>query len=109
MKKATVVRVYDRGELGRRSGQAVLIKLDEPIEYGDEGTTDYVYVSAAQVGRLIGVYDYPINEVYLFPADENGEVLDWWELPGSRRGTDNIRMTMMDAGYDVSSWPKEVR
>lgn len=98
MKKATVVRIYRRPASGVR--QAVLVKLDEPVEYGDEKTTDHIYVSAAIGSRA--------DEVYLFPADEHGNVLDWFELPGSRRGTDNIRMTMMDAGYDSSAWPKEV-
>ena len=100
MRKATVVRVYGRGELASNVRQAVLIKLDEPVGYGDEKTTDHIYVSAAIGARA--------DEVYLFPADANGRVLNWLELPGSRRGTDNIRMTMMDAGYDSSVWPKEV-
>ena len=109
MRKATVVQVYSAADL-KRAGQAVLVKLDEPVEYGydDENTTNYLYVSAATIAPVVGVYDYPIDEVYLFPADRNGDVLDWMELHGSRRGTANIRETLTEAGYDVSSWPEEV-
>lgn len=46
--------------------------------------------------------------MYLFPADEDWEVLNWLELEGSRRGTLSIRETMTEAGYDISAWPKEV-
>ena len=32
-----------------------------------------------------------------------------WDVPLiEKNGTNNIRMTMMDAGYDVSAWPMEV-
>lgn len=101
MKKATVVQVYTRRQLPPNVRQAVLVKLDEPIEYGDEKTTDHIYVSAAQVGRD--------DEVYIFPATGEGEVLDWLELDGSRRGTLSIREVMSEAGYDVSSWPEEIK
>lgn len=102
MKKADIVRVYSAEESGRTRGQVVLVKLDEPIEYGDERkTTHYLYVSAAHIGRY--------EEVYLFPADKKGEVLSWLELDGSRRGTLSIRETMTEAGYDVSSWPEEIK
>lgn len=100
MRKATVVQVYSAADLGRPRGQTVLVKLDEPVEYGDEKTTDHIYVSAATIGS--------IDEVYLFPADEDWEVLNWLELEGSRRGTLSIRETMTEAGYDISAWPKEV-
>lgn len=101
MKKADIVKVYGAEEMDRTRGQVVLVRTDEPVTYGDERTTThYLYVSAAQVGRD--------DEVYIFPATEEGRVLSWLELCGSRRGTLSIRETMMDAGYDVSSWPEEV-
>lgn len=100
MKKVTIVQVYSADELGRERGQAVLARLEEPIEYGDEKMTDHIIISAARVGET--------DEVYLFPADSLGAVLDWLEIEGSQRGTLSIRQTMTEAGYDVSSWPEEV-
>lgn len=105
MKKADIIKVYSAEEMDRTRGQVVLVRTDEPVTYGgpydeENQRTHYLYVSAARVGRD--------DEVYIFPATEEGTVLDWLELPGSRRGTISIRMTMMDAGYDISAWPEEV-
>ena len=67
-------------------GHASLYKLDEEIGYCADwnepgkfaGYTRYVVVSATDV------MDGP--ETYIFPADEDGNVLDWQEMPGSYRG-----------------------
>lgn len=60
-----------------------LYKLSEPYEVKDwngevERTIEYLVVSAVSV---LGT-----PETYIFPADENGEVVDWGELPGSFKG-----------------------
>ena len=57
---------------------------------GDE----YVVVSAADV-----MYSGP--ETYIFGADENGEVVDWLELPGSFRGKLDHVAALEGAGYEV--------
>ena len=44
-------------------------------------------------------------EVYLFPSDENGHVLDWSELRGSQRGTLDIEAVMRDAGFTITGGP----
>lgn len=41
-------------------------------------------------------------ETYIFEADERGEVTDWCELEGSRRGTLDIESVMAEA-YDVEA------
>ena len=68
------------------TGHASLYELDEEIGYGRDwnepkfaGYTRYVIVSATDV-MLSG------PETYIFPADENGNILDWLEMPGSYRG-----------------------
>lgn len=64
------------------TGHASLYKLDEEIGYCAgrfEGHTRYVVVSATSA-MLSG------PETYIFPADEDGNVLDWSELTGSYRG-----------------------
>ena len=67
-------------------GDARLYKLSEPVGYDRDcetgkyaGTTDHVAVSAADV-----MFSGP--ETYVFPADAEGEVLDWGAMDGSFRG-----------------------
>lgn len=68
------------------TGHASLYKLDEEVGYGEDwnepgkfaGYTRYVVVSATtEMGS---------PETYIFPADEDGLVLSWREMPGSYRG-----------------------
>jgi hypothetical protein len=60
-----------------------LYRLDPPLSrasYDDDiiDVIEYVVVSA------VAVLGQP--ETFIFPADGNGDVLDWLELPGSYRG-----------------------
>lgn len=89
-KKAT--RVCD---LTRRPDmEAVLFRVEPPVPYGDEGrVTDHLVASAINKS---------VRETYLFAADSGGEILDWGELDGSRKGTTDIIDTMLRAGYEVS-------
>jgi hypothetical protein len=71
-------------------GIAHLWELDEPVEYGwdyeegeEKNTTRFVVTSAVDVPMLFGIGG---DETYIFPADAEGNVLDWGELPGSYRG-----------------------
>ena len=73
--------------LDRFTGHASLYELDEEIGYGEgwyepgefAGYTRYVVVSATDV--------MPSGpETYIFPADEDGNVLSWQEMTGSYRG-----------------------
>jgi len=41
-------------------------------------------------------------ETYLFPADAQGEITDWDELPGSIRGTLEHGDAIEAAGYEVA-------
>ena len=40
-------------------------------------------------------------ETYLFPATEDGNITDWGELPGSRKGTLLHEDTLLDMGYAI--------
>lgn len=60
-------------------GTAKLWVLSEPIA-DDEDETEYVATSAVDA-----LYTGP--ETYIFPCDEQGNVLSWSELPGSFRGS----------------------
>jgi len=74
----------------RFSGTAHLYKVDPPVEYFDSeessNLTPYVCASATTV-PLTG------PQVFIFPADENGEFLDWGEI-GGRKGTLDIEKVM---------------
>ena len=74
-------------------GDARLYKLSEPISYG-QAETDHIVASAVTVlGR---------PETYLFPADAQGEILDWLELPGSLKDTLRHEEALAAAGYEVT-------
>ena len=40
-------------------------------------------------------------ETYIFPADEDGNVLDWGELEGSYRGGMDHEEALHNAGYEI--------
>jgi hypothetical protein len=84
--------------LGKFTGHANLYKLSEPVSYGhDEGknVTDFVVVSATVVGYGSG------PETYIFPADENGEIIDWGELEGSFKGELDHNKALSRMGFSV--------
>lgn len=99
MKTATLIKVPDGF-----SGDARLYKLSEPVEYDEHWDedglqparkTNYVIVSAAQV-----MFSGP--ETYIFPADEEGEVLNWGELNGSFKGGLDHEEALNRAGYKLA-------
>src|SRR4030042_1439614 len=81
-------------------GEARLYKVSPPVKWGgdydggDTGETKYLVVS--------GVYAmFSGPETYIFPADENGKVVDWGELDGSfQGGIDHVR-ALENSGYTV--------
>lgn len=82
-------------------GDARLFQVTPPMEYDydydterNQKSTEYVVVSAADV-----MFSGP--ETYIFPANEEGEVIDWGELEGSYKGGLNHRAALENAGYTV--------
>lgn len=98
MHKATQIPIKNKNW----QGDARLYKLSEPIPYGDclwddeaeEQKTEFVVVSANTV-----MYSGP--ETYIFPTNEDGEVLSWLELSGSFRGGLDHAKALKGAGYEV--------
>lgn len=82
-------------------GDAALYKVEPFVEYNKPynndlpaKTTEYVVVSA-----VFASFAGP--ETYIFPADKNGEVVDWCELDGSYKGGLNHEKALANAGYEV--------
>ena len=98
MKTATHVKTFTSSE--RPDFEQRLYRVDPPIrpytfaEEPEADPTDYVIVSAANV-------PFSGPETYIFPADENGEVIDWVELGGSFRGALDHEQALRNAGYTV--------
>lgn len=79
------------------TGKASLYKLSEPVKYyksTSPSETNFVIVSATRA-----LFSGP--ETYIFPADENGYILNWGELEGSFRGALDHEHALMGAGFTV--------
>lgn len=74
------------------SGEARLYRVDPPAEYleSEEQSrlTPYIVASATLV---------PMHgpQVFIFPADEKGDLLEWGEI-GGRKGTLDIDLVMRE-------------
>jgi hypothetical protein len=87
------------------TGTAKLYKLSEKVPYGSlfdeldtpEGETEFVVVSACHA-----IFSGP--ETYIFPANEEGEVINWGELPGSYRGDLNHDAALIKMGFEPTGW-----
>lgn len=93
-KTATLVR-----ELNDWRGFACLYKLSVPVTYrrlGDarDWETNHIIVSSV-------VAEYSGPETYIFPADEEGNALNFLELSGSFRGELDHIKAITDAGYSL--------
>lgn len=82
-------------------GTVHLYELSEPITFDydwdtemDTKNTNYVVVSTADV-----LYSGP--ETYIFPVNQDGEVLSWLEIKGSFRGALDHAQALQNAGYEV--------
>jgi hypothetical protein len=80
-------------------GDARLFRLTPPVtvtDWADETTTlhEYVIVSATTA-----MSSGP--ETYIFPANADGEVVDWCELHGSFRGGLDHEAALNGAGYTI--------
>jgi len=83
------------GRIGSMRGEAYLYRLSEPLD-GNE----YVIVSA--VDEPLGQY-LRVHETYIFPANEQAEVIDWGELFGSLKDTTDHAEALAAAGYKVTA------
>src|SRR5687767_5916908 len=88
--------------LGGFQGDARLYELSEPVEYDYDydtekykSSTRYVVVSAADA-----MFSGP--ETYIFPGDEQGQIVDWGELDGSFKGDLDHERALAEAGFAVT-------
>ena len=71
------------------NSRQILWKAEPPLE-GNE----YIITSASNV-MFTGA------ETYIFPADKDGNITDWCELPGSYRGELNHKRCFSNIGYCI--------
>jgi len=81
-------------------GEAGLYRLSEP-----HCGHDYVIVSAVTIHGLAAMFfDGGIrDETYIFPAEANGDIKDYGELPGSIVGEKSHKKALREAGYEIVS------
>lgn len=77
-------------------GDQRLYRVDPPMSYDDNKTTEYVVVSA------VDVFDVGEPETYIFPSDKDGTIVDWLELDGSYKGSKDHEQALRYAGYEVT-------
>ena len=78
------------------NGHAELFKLDTAMRVGDTKRGrkyNHIVVSA--------VNSRWTTETYIFPSNQNGEILDYTELHGSYKGDTNIDRALAYGGYEV--------
>ncbi len=80
--KLKFIKILDGG-----SGEMRLYKTD--------GTPNYVIISATVVPYGGG------PETYIFPADEEGKVIDWSEMEGSFEGGLDHDAAIINAGWEL--------
>jgi hypothetical protein len=76
------------------TGDARLYRLSAPLTDDAGNPTEYVIVSAT-----FALYSGP--ETYIFPANADGKVTNWGELPGSFQGCLDHEAALGGAGYTV--------
>ncbi len=91
MDRSTGTATLVRAHLSGFYGDASLYRLDPPLE------------GSALVAVSATVAPYTGPETYIFPANSDGSVTDWGELPGSTRGTLSHVEALHGAGYEVAS------
>lgn len=80
------------------TGDGKVFRLDPPLaDYDGANPTEYVWVSAVTLPGFVGG-----TETYIFASNENGEVTDWLELPGSMKDTLDHAEALRAAGYEVT-------
>ena len=80
-------------KLDRFTGVASLYEVDPPMK-DREGEEHKFVIASATVAYGTG------PEVYLFPADEEGSVVDWGEMDGSIRGSLSHEEAFKEVGYE---------
>ena len=99
MKTAKFVRQIEGWQ-----GDARLYRLSDPMAWEKWTSDDGVSKNEANhviVSAVVALYSGP--ETYIFPADSDGNCLDFGELTGSFRGSLDHAAALEDAGYEVAT------
>lgn len=94
-KTATFVR-----KLTGWRGDAALYRMDPPHE-----GSEYVIASAVDLNygdSVPATFALASCETYLFPADEDGDVVEYTEMDGSLKGVKDHEDALNAAGYEVT-------
>ena len=108
MKKATFVRHWPHGT-SEATAVAIIIELDEPISFlsmtflRTQPTEMQSRFLAAVATRFPG-----FDRVSVYPCDAEGNAKTIVPF-AEKKGTLSIREVMSEVGYDVSSWPAEIK
>ena len=84
------------------TGNARLYRLSHSVQWGGNfdgdtsGETEFVIVSAADV-------PFSGPETYIFPAEAEGNVVDWSEMDGSFRGALDHERAIAASGWKLVS------
>ena len=92
-KTATFIKDLD---LYSVSSDQKLYMVNVPVVYDEDKPTDYIVVSACA-----SAFDTGIPETYIFPSNKHGEIIDWSELEGSFRGSEDHDKALIDGGYTI--------
>jgi hypothetical protein len=96
LKTAKFVRHIDENPVSDQNLYKLSVSVPYDYDYDKERflkKTKYVIVSAVIV---LGTGP----ETFIFPADKNGQILDWGELEGSYRGGLNHDKALRKAGFE---------
>lgn len=96
---ATMIR-----ELKSFRGHAVLFKLEPPyvgVAVYKASTEQPKTISHVVVSCVVAFGFGGCPETYIFPANSEGEVLDWGELEGSFRGEFDMERALKGLGYEA--------
>lgn len=81
------------GKANGMSGDARLYRCEPALLTYDGDSVEYVISSAVDNAFA--------TETYLFPANPDGDVVDWMEMPGSRRGVVDPEYVLSELGYTI--------
>lgn len=76
-------------------------KLIRTVSCGHDHFQQHYYLS--DVGNVIvsQVYGEFAKETYIFPASDEGEITEWLEMKGSRKGSVTPHDLLIEIGYEV--------
>jgi hypothetical protein len=96
-----------KDNLKHSMGHAALYKLEPPLKhtkYDYSGETETESIVDIPLVRVSAVHlHFGGIETYIFAANESGDVTDWGELEGSRKGTLSHAVVLDNIGYTIVS------